>query len=528
VSEAELPATALGDGDRAAAANANDVVLSITGLSKTFATTRVLMDVDFELRAGEVHALVGQNGSGKSTLIKILAGYHDPDPGATATVDGEPFQLGDTSSAFAAGLRFVHQDLGLVPALGALDNLALGRGYQTGKTGTISWRQEAIAGRKTLKTLGYDFDLSTPVSWLSASERTGIAIARALEDWSGQARVLILDEPTAARPAAEVERLFEVIRAVHRSGVAVIYVSHRFGEVFALSDRITVLRDGKRVATRETAELDEGGLIELTIGRALRAFEEAHAIQHTARPDAVLSVRGLSGIVLNDLNLDVHAGEIVGIAGVTGSGREEVAGLVFGAAPRVGDVLVLGDPVPPQRPDLSMRLGMALVPADRLAKAALKSMSLRENITIAGLDPLYDFKGLRRKAEREEAKTWLRKLEVVPQETEARFLTLSGGNQQKVVLARALRLDPRVLVLDDPTHGVDVGAKAAIHTIIVTAARAGAGVLVISTESEELLGLCDTIVVLIQGKVFRTFAASELTAADLNELTIREDLGAGR
>ena len=248
-------------------------LLTIDELSKTFPGQKALDSVHFELEPNEIHALVGQNGSGKSTFIKILAGYHDPDPGAEATIDGRTFRLGDPVAAFGAGLRFVHQDLGLAPTLGTLDNLALGRGYLRGRTGTISWRREAREARKLLGSLGYDFDITAPVSSLAAAERTGVAIARALEGWEEQARILVLDEPTASLPAAEVDRLFSVLRMVHREGVALIYVSHHFGEVFEISERITVLRDGAVVATEVTTDLDESQLIELTIGRALSSLE---------------------------------------------------------------------------------------------------------------------------------------------------------------------------------------------------------------------------------------------------------------
>jgi ribose transport system ATP-binding protein len=247
--------------------------LSIRHLSKTFPGQRALVDVDFELRPGEVHALVGQNGSGKSTLIKILSGYHAPDPGAVVEIAGRPFELGGSDATLAAGLRFVHQDLALVPALNALDNLALGRGYVRGAAGTISWRREARAARQLLRELGFDFNLRTPVAKLDASERTGIAIARALQGWEGQAHALFLDEPTAALPAGEVRRLFEVIEMVKQRGVAVGYVSHHFNEVFEICDRVTVLRDGRVVATRPVAELDEPQLIELTVGRAIQRLD---------------------------------------------------------------------------------------------------------------------------------------------------------------------------------------------------------------------------------------------------------------
>ena len=498
------------------------VVLSIEGLSKTFTGQKALRSVDFQVHAGEIRALVGPNGSGKSTLVKILAGYHQPDEGAVATVDGQPFELGHADAAFAAGLRFVHQDLGLVPALGAMDNLALGRGYIRGRSGTISWRRERETGEELLASLGYDFDFRAPVSSLAASERTGIAIARALEGWRGHAKILVLDEPTASLPAAEVNRLFEVVRTVRDNGVAVIYVSHHFNEVFDISDTVTVLRDGAHVATLPTADVDEPRLVELTIGRKLAEPRDAQSA--TAIADAgtaLLQLIGVGGRVVQHLDVEVGPGEIVGVAGVTGYGREEICGLVFGDHQRSGEVLIEGRSVPPERPDLSLRLGMAYVPPERAAKAALLDQTVRQNTTISWLKPFYGPRGLRRADERAETNIWLDRLEVVPRDSEALFQTLSGGNQQKIVLARALRIKPRVLVLDEPTQGVDVGAKAAIHDILRNAAAEGAGVLVASAESEELVQLCDRIIVMNQGRAGRECLAAEVSADELTEYTLR-------
>jgi ribose transport system ATP-binding protein len=497
--------------------------LSIRGLSKTFPGTKALDKVDFDLVTGEIHALVGQNGSGKSTLIKILCGYHESDPGAEATVDGTPFKLGDSVAAFRAGLRFVHQDLGLAPTLGALDNLAMGRGYLRGRTGTISWRKEAKTARELLGSLGYDFDLEVPVTSLAAAERTGIAIARALQGWEEQARILVLDEPTASLPAAEVDRMFKVLRMVNDRGVALIYVSHHFGEVFEISDRITVLRDGAVVATETTNNIDESHLIELTIGRVLSGVDTAKAAHPKAdgpEPGAVLSVRSLHGEVVRGLELGVTPGEIVGFAGVTGSGREEICELIVGSSPRFGQVLVDGAEVPPGRPDLSFDAGMAFVPADRLANATFLDMGLRENTTISSLSAFLRPFGIDKRAETAEAEVWLRKLEVVPPKPDLAISTLSGGNQQKVVMARALRLAPRVLVLDSPTQGVDVGSKASIHSFVREAASQGAAVVIASTESEELSELCDRVLVLADGLV-RTTCHRGTSADQLTELTLR-------
>ncbi|MDT9593308.1 sugar ABC transporter ATP-binding protein [Nocardioides zeae] len=505
-------------------------LLRIENLSKSFAGTKALDDVAFEVRAGEVMGLVGQNGSGKSTLIKVLAGYHQPDDGARAWLDDAPFALGDGPTAAEVGLRFVHQDLGLVPSLGALDNLALGRGYRRSRLGSISWRAEAEAGRELLGRLGYDFDLTRPVAQLRASERTGIAIARAVGGYEDGARVLVLDEPTASLPAAEAERLFRVVRSVNEAGVAVVYVSHRFPEILGLCDRVTVLKDGGLVATRDVATLTEPALVRLTIGRDLE-MPGSHTASDVSSPepgDGVLELRGLAGAGLEPLDLEVGRGQIVGVAGVTGSGRESVGRLVFGALERTGEVRVAGRPLGRTDPVVSLAAGMAYVPADRLANAAFVDMTLRENLTIARLRDVYGPLGLRRSRERDQTSRWLADLEVKPRDPEARLANLSGGNQQKVVLARALRLEPDVIVLDEPTQGVDVGAKQTIHDIVRRAAADGAGVLVVATESEELIALCDRVAVLVAGRCIGVFDTSTMSPDDLTELTMGTAvLGAG-
>ncbi len=492
--------------------------LRIENLSKTFPGQRALDGVDFDLVPGEVHALVGQNGSGKSTLIKVLAGFHDPDPGVSIQVNGEPLELSSADATLAAGVRFVHQDLALVPTLNTLDNLALGRGYHRAAAGTISWRKEAETARELLGELGYTFNLRTPVSRLLASERTGIAIARALQGWEG-AHVLFLDEPTATLPAGEAQRLFEVIEMVKRRGIAVGYVSHHFSEVFALCDRVTVLRDGRKIATRRVAELDEAALIELTVGRAIQHVDRRET-ELVVRDDVILKAQRLSGRVLQGIDFSIHSGEVLGFAGVTGSGREEIAELVFGGRPRGGEVTIDGAAVPSGKPPAAARMGMALVPANRLSQAIMADMTLRENMTLGSLSDHIRAAGLDRRAERKDAQEWLDRLEVQPPRSETRIARLSGGNQQKVVLARSLRRNPRLLLLDEPTQGVDVGAKASIHAIVDDVAAGGACVLVSSTESEELIRLCHRIVVLAEGRIRTVLDASQTSADELTELVL--------
>ena len=471
--------------------------LTVTSMSKSFAGPRVLDSVSLTVEPGEIRALVGENGSGKSTLIKILAGFHLPDEGS-AEVGGESLLLGHGEASEAAGLRFVHQDLGLVNNLDAVDNIALGVGYPSFR-GRIRWRQERKRTRAALAELGYEFDIRRPAGSLAMSERTALAVARAMTPRQTPAKVLILDEPTANLPAAEAERLFKLARRVADSGVAVMFVSHHFDEVFGLADSVTVLRDGKHIITRPVAGLTEDQLIEQVIGRKLEHV--VHDARAAERRDVVLQVAGLGCDVLTGVDITVHAGEIVGIAGITGSGRDEVATAVFGGTNRAGQVTINGTAVPPMRPDRAIALGMGLVPAERHANAAFMTSTLRENITVTR--PGIHFRGglLRKSPERSDVATWLERLDVRPRNSEFTMADLSGGNQQKVVLARWLRMKPKVLVLNDPTQGVDIGAKSDIHKLIDEAAAEGTAVLVVSTDHEELVRLCHRVLILRRGKV---------------------------
>jgi ribose transport system ATP-binding protein len=471
--------------------------LTVTSMSKSFAGPRVLDSVSLTVEPGEIRALVGENGSGKSTLIKILAGFHLPDEGS-AEVGGESLLLGHGEASEAAGLRFVHQDLGLVNNLDAVDNIALGVGYPSFR-GRIRWRQERKRTRAALAELGYEFDIRRPAGSLAMSERTALAVARAMTPRQTPAKVLILDEPTANLPAAEAERLFKLARRVADSGVAVMFVSHHFDEVFGLADSVTVLRDGKHIITRPVAGLTEDQLIEQVIGRKLEHV--VHDARAAERRDVVLQVAGLGCDVLTGVDITVHAGEIVGIAGITGSGRDEVATAVFGGINRAGQVTINGTAVPPMRPDRAIALGMGLVPAERHANAAFMTSTLRENITVTR--PGIHFRGglLRKSPERSDVATWLERLDVRPRNSEFTMADLSGGNQQKVVLARWLRMKPKVLVLNDPTQGVDIGAKSDIHKLIDEAAAEGTAVLVVSTDHEELVRLCHRVLILRRGKV---------------------------
>ena len=494
----------------------DEVVLDLHNVSKTFPGTKALDEVGLQVRAGEIHALVGQNGSGKSTLIKILAGFHHPDHGACATVNGAEFRLGDAAAAHAAGLRFVHQDLGLIDSLDCVDNLALGAGYATGIGGHIRWRQQRAAAREALRRVGHgQVKVTTLVSHLSAFEKTALAIVRAVRDWessdaTAKVSLLVLDEPTATMPRPEVDKLFALIRRLAAAGNSVLLVSHHLDEVFAIAHRVTVLRDGRSEGTHRLSELTRPDLIRLMTGGIV---EE---VTRTAEPQAgevLMSVRGLGGRVLRDFDLDVHAGEVVGIAGLNGSGRDEICELIFGGRPREGTVTVADSELPPSRPDLAIGRGLALVPADRHGAGLVLNESVRENLTLVDLKPFWRSGWLSGSRERRAAREWIDRLSIRTSSVDAVVESLSGGNQQKVVMGKWLRTDPAILLLDEPTQGVDVGAQAELHRLMRAVANSsGSAVVLCSSDERELSHVCDRVLVLCDGIVTAELTGDQLVS----------------
>jgi ribose transport system ATP-binding protein len=511
-------------------------VLSIRHLSKTFPGQRALIGVDLAVRAGEIHALLGQNGSGKSTLIKVLAGYHAPDPGAEILVGGSALRVGVAGAGHELGIRFVHQDLGLVNDLNVIDNLALGHGYRTGRLGRIRWRAEVERARGAMAAVGMPVDVRAPVASLSLAERSGVAIARALHDDERPTRVLVLDEPTAALPADDVTRLFATLRRLRDRGVGIVLVSHDLDEVLEVADHVSVLRDGRLVASVPRDQLDHDELVQLIVGRAavaaLRAVTTAAPAEGT--PSAVgepcLQARGLLSRNLAGLSLAVAPGEIVGVAGLEGSGRESIIPVVTGQQRRLGgEVVVGGTAIPPYAPDRALRAGLAFVPRERKEVGLLPGMNVRENLTIADLQGFVTARRVRKGTEVAETAQWIERLRIVTVGPEAPIATLSGGNQQKVLLARSLRLEPAVLLLDEPTQGVDVGARAEVHRIIDDAAAQGMGALVASTDSEELVRLCHRVLVLQQGRIVRVLhRGADLTVEELNHAQLARTPGTER
>lgn len=499
-------------------------VLCARGLTKTFAGVVALDGLDLSIGRGDVHALLGENGSGKSTFIKILSGYHAPDPGGEVHIGEDPMHLGSPESSAALGCRFVHQDLGLVDSSSVLDNLYLNGGFPT-RLGTVRRREVARRARTDLARVGLGHvDPRALVGTLTPAVKTGIAVARALHaNPDTPVRLLVVDEPTATLPDNDVQQLLGIIRQVASSGVAVLYVSHRLDEVFEVAQRVSVLRDGRLVATELIENLDHKRLIHLLLGTEL---EELQSVTETLHPEedarAVLEVEDLHGGPLRGVSFSVRPGEIVGIAGITGSGRETVLGTIFGANPRSGGaVRIGGSPLRPARPDLAMAKGVAYLPPDRKLLAGVMEFSACENISLSDLSPFWRGWSLSKKAERAEASMWFERLDVRPSRAvDARLMTFSGGNQQKLLFGKWLRRQPAVFLLDEPTQGVDVGAKAQLHQRLVEAAVNGAGILVSSSDVDELAALCGRVIVLRDGRIVSQLTGAALTVPRVAQLCL--------
>jgi len=482
--------------------------LELRHLSKAFQGQWALRDVSLELRAGEVHALLGPNGCGKSTLIKILAGYHTAEPGAESQLFGQEFELGSHTSAHP--LRFIHQDLGLVGQMDAVDNLALGGSYA--RKWWLSDRAERRAAQEKLAMLGIDFDVSAPVASLSQAVQTMLALVRAAGDGIGSSGLLVLDEPTASLPSHEVGVLFELIRDFRRQGGTVLYVTHRLAEVFHVADRVTVLRDGRNVATADVVDLDHDSLVELIVGKQLATMAAADQYPPDTSGTAGIEIKNLVGAGVHGVDLTVRKGEIVGVTGLVGSGYEDLLRFVFtGTDERTsGGVFIDGMPLSTSGSWASIAEGVAFAPADRKHLSTITSWTVRDNLTLPALRPRKWFRWLSKRDEDREALAWMERLEVVPLNPDLPMGTLSGGNQQKAVLARWLRCGASVFLLEEPTNGVDVGARRSIYDALRNVAAAGATVLLTSQDAEELCAVCDRVVVLRDGQL-----GAELRGADL-------------
>ncbi|NKB66825.1 MAG: ATP-binding cassette domain-containing protein [Candidatus Latescibacteria bacterium] len=484
------------------------MLLQLRAIEKRFPGVHALAGVDFDLAAGEVHALVGENGAGKSTLIKILAGVHLPTAG-DYLLDQVPAAIATPHDAVAAGISVVHQELNLVPSLSVAENIFFGR--LPSRKGRVLWGRLYRETDEILRQLGLKLDPRTKVQHLSIAAQQLVEIGRAL---SCRARVLILDEPTSALSPTEIEALFTLLRRLRDQGVGIIYISHKLDEVLGLADRATVLRDGQWVGTAPTGELDEGRLIRLMVGRQL---DQVFPRSRGAAGSVLLQVEGLATDLVQAISFAVRRGEIVGFSGLMGAGRTELARAVFGVDRRRGGrVLLEGQPVPANAPPQSRRLGLGLVSEDRRAEGLFAQLSVAENMSISSLPQFCRGWHIRGQQVRRKVEELVSQLAVRTPSVGQIIAKLSGGNQQKVLIARWLMKDNlKVLIVDEPTRGVDVGAKVEIYSLLDQLAGRGLGVVVISSELPELLGLCDRIYVMKGGRITGEFKRGEATKEGL-------------
>jgi rhamnose transport system ATP-binding protein len=490
-------------------------LLELTGISKAFAGVHALKGVSFDLRAGEVHALVGENGAGKSTLIKVITGAHLPDQGSIE-VDGRPVGELDPVRARDLGIAAIYQQPALFPDLTVAENIAIGL-EPDGIWRRVRWDWRRAHAKILLEKIAATIDPETEVRSLSMPEQQLVEIARAL---GAEARILIMDEPTASLSDKEVDRLFRVIGELKSHGVGIIYISHRLEELPTIADRVTALRDGVLVGTRRMEEVSRSDLIRMMVGRELSAVFPKTFVEPG---ELVLDVRRLScrAAGVRDVSLSVRAGEIVGLAGLVGAGRTELARVLFGITPAdKGEVHLHGQPVAIDSPARAAALGIAYVPEDRRRHGVILDMTTAANATLSTLHTVSRFGFLNFRRERAIATAFVRQLGIKTPSLETRVSNLSGGNQQKVALARWLAAKPALLILDEPTQGVDVGAKAEIHRLMSELAGRGLAILMISSELPEILGMSDRIAVMHGGTIVGSFDRTGATQEAILELAL--------
>lgn len=481
-------------------------LLKLENVSKHFPGVMALDNVHFEILPGEVHALLGENGAGKSTLIKIVSGVYQPDVG-DLFVAGEAVRFSSPNDAQQRGIATIYQELLLFPELSVAENIFMGHAPKT-RLGTIDWKRMRHLAQQQLRLLDiHDLDVDTLVGTLSVGNRQRVEIAKAL---SQNARLLIMDEPTAALTGADVERLFGTVRLLRERGVGIIYISHRLEEIFALADRVTVLRDGAYVGTQDVSDTDESTLIGMMVGRTI---ENLYPKLPASIGEPVLELRGVSRAPLTrNVSLTLRRGEIVGLAGLVGAGRSELAQILFGITPaQAGSIFLDGRQVHIRCPSDATSLGIAYVPEDRSTQGLIREMRIRENVSMAVLKRLARATFIDRERERTLAKRSIEQFNIRASSDETVVKQLSGGNQQKVVLSKWLASEPRVLIMDEPTRGIDVGAKAEIHRLMSELAGRGLAVLMISSELPEIMGMSDRILVMHSGEIVAEFTHDAAT-----------------
>ncbi|MCB9077759.1 MAG: sugar ABC transporter ATP-binding protein [Anaerolineaceae bacterium] len=482
-----------------------DHILLMSNISKSFAGVHALRGVSFDLYPGEVHALLGENGAGKSTLIKIITGVHQPDSGEI-TLNGQQIHLANPLESRQLGIAAIYQEPSLFPDLDIAENIFVGR-QPTRAGGQVAWSDMYREASKLLDSLGVHLEPRTKARHLSVAQQQMVEIARAL---SVQAKILIMDEPTSSLTLAEVDDLFRIVRQLRQAGTAIVFISHRLEELFELADRVTVLRDGAYVDTKLISAVTTDSLIQMMVGRQLADLFPKLAVE---AGEVVLQVEGLSRDgAFQDVSFELHRGEILGMAGLVGAGRTDVARAIFGVdAISGGTIKINGQPVTITGPQKAMQLGLAYVPEDRQHHGLILPMRISYNITLPILSEFAKQGWLDTDQEQQSAAASATQMEVKAAGLWQRVRELSGGNQQKVVLAKWLATKPRILILDEPTRGIDVGTKAAVHGLMSELAAQGMAILMISSELPEILGMSDRILVMREGRLTGHFSRAEAT-----------------
>jgi rhamnose transport system ATP-binding protein len=480
-------------------------LLELHGVSLSYGGVQAVSDVSFWIRSGTIHALVGENGAGKSTLVKILTGIVQPDEGGLV-LDGEIRRIGDPQTAHRLGIVAMYQEPTVFPDLTVAENVFAGRHLRT-RLRTVDWGAMRRETARILRELEVDIEPDTPVRGLGVADRQLLELAKAL---SSSARLLIMDEPTAALSPHEVDNLFATVRRLRDRGVAILYISHRLEEVAELADVVTVIRDGRHIATRPASELSQGEIIRLMVGRSL---DQLFPKEEAEIGDVVFRAEGLSrGGLFSNVSFDLRRGEIVGLAGFVGAGRTEVARAIFGVDPLdIGKLWIEGRRFKPRSPRAALRRGLAYLPEDRIHQGLVQPMSLSQNASMAVLPELTPGGILQPWRETALARRFIAQLRIRATSPAQVVRSLSGGNQQKVVLSKWLAAEPRILILDEPTHGVDVGTKADVHRTISHLAAQGLTILLISSELPEILGMSDRVLVMREGRIAGELRRDEAT-----------------
>ncbi len=483
------------------------VLLEMKNIGKTFPGVKALQGVSLTVREGQVHALLGENGAGKSTLIKILSGAYTKDEGEIF-FEGKPVEIRGPQDAQALGISTIYQEFNLARDLTIGENIYLG--HLPRKGFTVDWAQVRAGSQRILDRLGVALSPDTLTSTLSVAEQQLVEIAKAL---NRHTRILIMDEPSAVLGEKDLEKLFQVVRSLQAQGIGIIYISHRLKEIFELADEVTILKDGRYITTKQVADVTMDDLVKLMVGRDLKDVYPKRGLTPGA---PLLKVNNLTRTKLvHDVSFDLNEGEIVGFAGITGSGRTEVARAIFGADPASGEMFIRGKPYKPSSPADAIRNGVALVTEDRKAQGLFLKQNVTINTTISGLKQLTRMGILQFGRENSLVKKMIQDLSIKTPGPEFMVVNMSGGNQQKVVLARWLSVGVRIFILDEPTRGIDVGSKSEIYQVMHDLTRQGAGVIMISSELPEVLGMSDRIMVMRQGTI-----AKQLSRAEASEEAI--------